>query len=510
MPLICQPAKSAQAFNIAKYPLVTSGYGAENYVVNSGIFNTSLYLVGSQTIILSPGKSIGLSGLISGPGNLLLPGLGTVTILTPPSYTGSTHINGSLVINLNTATTFSSAIFGSGSVSANGVGNVTFSLPNSYSGTTTVTNGTLSTSINGALSTNTITNNSIVWFNPLPSSTSSLTYSNNFVLNNGLVRCGYSSSPNSAGSVTLNGTVTLNGVNCEMASVYNANIIVNGKVTGSGRFVVQTIPGGPGGSNTFQGARIFLENTSNDYTGGTFINSSNIGFVGNNANGNFLFTKKLGSGPIQIGNGFFGDSGVLVLEADNAINPSSVITLLFNSSAYAAELRLNGFSTQCGGIVNNGKISSNATSILTLNTNSALTFNGSISSAISLVMQGSSTQTLAGTNSYSGSTTVLSGVLNFPNAVPASTQWVINVNNTGPTSTGGLMTLVASPNFSGKTINILCSGASTGLNLVVVSWSGTATNSPNLQLNGSPVISGVPSGGITITYNASGTITITS
>lgn len=511
MPIIWQPAKSGQTLNIAKYPLVTNGYGAANYVVNSGLLNSAFYLVGSQTIIINSGKSISISGSIDGPGNLLLPKSGSFTILGNAGYTGETIVNGNFAINVNSNMTFNSPISGLANVSASGVGNVTFTSPSSYSGTTTVANGTISTSINNAFSTNTINNSGILWFNPKSTSTSNLTYTNNInFTNNSIIRCGFPTFSNTAGSVTLTGNINISGTNCFFSSVYSANVIINNIVSGSAKFVVKNIPGTPGGPVNNQGAHIILNSTSNNWTGGTWVDSSNIAFVGGNANANILIAASLGSGPIQLGNGGFGDAAVLIISANNAINANSVITFFSYSGAYYSELRLNGFSTHCGGISNNGHIRASSAGTLTLNTNTNLNFVGLIADAISIVMQGSATQTLNGTNSYTESTTVLSGVLNFPGAVPASSQWIINVNNTGPTSTGGLITLVGSPNLSGKTINILCSGTSTGLNLVVVSWSGTATGSPNLELNGTPVVSGVPSGGITITYNTSGTITITS
>jgi autotransporter-associated beta strand protein/adhesin HecA-like repeat protein len=125
---------------------------------------------------------------------------------------------------------------------------------------------------------------------------------------------------------------------------------------------------------------------------------------------------------------------------------------------------------------------------------------------------GTGTLTLSGTNTYSGITTVDAGDLAFTTAVPSSATWNIAVNATAtPTSAAsGLITLPASPNMSGKTVNIVLTGTSTGFTWQAVSWTGTSFfGAPTLKINGTTVTSGVASGGTTVTFTTTSGIKVT-
>ena len=89
-----------------------------------------------------------------------------------------------------------------------------------------------------------------------------------------------------------------------------------------------------------------------------------------------------------------------------------------------------GFNTTVDGLVGTGTVgSSSGSPTLTVgNASGTATFSGLIQDALSLVKAGSGTQTLAGTGSYSGSTTVSAGVLQLASstALPSITALIVN------------------------------------------------------------------------------------
>lgn len=153
--------------------------------------------------------------------------------------------------------------------------------------------------------------------------------------------------------------------------------------------------------------------------------------------------------------------------------------------------------------------------------NTSTTFAGAIqdnpqttgSPVIALTKVGTGTLTMSGTNTYTGATTVNAGTLAFPNAIPSSNTWNIAVNATTSTPTSansGLLTLPLSLSFSGKTVNIVLTGTSTGFTWTAATWSGVGLFSPTLKVNGTTVTSGIPFNGTTVNYSLlSATITVT-
>jgi autotransporter-associated beta strand protein/adhesin HecA-like repeat protein len=130
---------------------------------------------------------------------------------------------------------------------------------------------------------------------------------------------------------------------------------------------------------------------------------------------------------------------------------------------------------------------------------------------IAFIKVGTGTQSMSGTNTYTGATTVDAGTLAFTTAVPSSTTWNIAVNaaSTPTSAASGLITLPASPGISGKTVDIVLTGSSTGFTWEAVSWTGFVLLPPTLKINGTTVTSGVPNAGTTVTFTAASGIKVT-
>jgi autotransporter-associated beta strand protein/adhesin HecA-like repeat protein len=151
--------------------------------------------------------------------------------------------------------------------------------------------------------------------------------------------------------------------------------------------------------------------------------------------------------------------------------------------------------------------------------NTSTTFAGAIQDnpqttgtpVIALIKVGTGTLTMSGTNTYSGATTVDAGTLAFTTAVPSSATWdiAVNASSTPTSAASGLITLPASPGMTGKTVNIILTGTSTGFTWQAVSWTGVVLFGPTLKINGVTVTSGIASAGTTVTFTGASGIKVT-
>jgi fibronectin-binding autotransporter adhesin len=349
-------------------------------------------------------SSSSFAGVISGPGSLTQTGTGTFTISGANTYTGATNVNGGTLragavntlgagsANVASGATLDLAGFNNRIGGLNGAGAVTLG-----AGMLTLGTGNTSGSFSGIISgaggvTMTGTGTQVL------SGTNSYTGGTN--VNGGILRAG-STAAFGAGPVTV-----ATGSTLDLAGFNNAI----GVLSGSGNVTLGSAAltlGGTSSSSAFAGiisgtgivnhtgtGTLTLSGT-NTYSGGTNVNAGTIALGSASA---------LGTGPVAVASG--------------------------------ATLSLAGQNVSLGAISGAGNIALGA-GTLTLTGSRSSTFAGAITGTGGVISNNTGTTTLSGANSYTGATTINSGI--FTNTGSLASTVTVNggrfVNN-GSTSAG--------------------------------------------------------------------------
>lgn len=181
------------------------------------------------------------------------------------------------------------------------------------------------------------------------------------------------------------------------------------------------------------GVLTFSGTEANTYTGLTRIHA-----------GELALSKTTGvnaiAGDVNLGDG--SAAAVLRLVSSDQIADTSVITLQ-GTEANAGIFRLSGQTETIGGLSSAGgagfvENESAASTALTLNNTGTQTFsgvlrNGSLAGVLSLVKNGGGTQILSGASTYTGTTTINTGTLQFgtDNAISTSSALIIAAAGAG-------------------------------------------------------------------------------
>lgn len=422
--------------------------GANTYsggtVINAGILQgdtTSLQgnVTNNATLLFAQTSNGSFSGSISGSGQLIKNGGGTLIVSGANSYTGGTAINAgtlqgdsnslqgniadnaALVFDQASDGTYSGVISGNGSVTKTGTGMLSLAGANAYTGGTTISAGTLqgdTASLQGP-----ITNNAALVFNQASDGT-------------------YSGVVSGSGSLTKTGTGTLSligantysgGTTVSAGTLQGDSTSLQGNIANNATLVfVQTGNGSFNGAISGSGTLVKNGNGTltlvgtNSYTGGTTINagalqgnaSSLQGHITNNAA--LIFNQ----GSDGAYSGVISGSGNLTKTGNGMLSLTGANTYTGGTIISAGTLEGDTSSLQ-GAIANNAA--------LIFNQASDATFSNAISGSGSLTKIGAGTLILDGANTYAGGTTISAGTLEVgdSNSPAASIEGTVNVQGSG-------------------------------------------------------------------------------
>jgi autotransporter-associated beta strand protein/adhesin HecA-like repeat protein len=428
---------------------IDNGSGTWNSTNTTWTFNkgiTDLLWRSGATAIFGGNPGTGAAGTVTVSGTQTVQAL----VFNPSAtgnftLTGGTITNTSGMITANDTATIYSILAGTSGLTLTGTAIVTIDTTTTYTGATTVNSGTL-------------------------------------VLSNG-----------SAGSIvpTLTTAVVIASGGTLAADILNSNINISGAISGAGTLSIAAT------GVQVQSFRLY---------------GNNSGFAGN------FSEPSTTRGVIWSDDGGTGNAAITG-SAAASWNLSGSFGFIETAGAATPTVQLGSLAgtnsaTTIGGFSGSG--------IKTLQVgalNTSTSFAGAIEDnpqttgtpTIAFIKVGTGTLTLSGTNTYSGITTVNAGTLAFTTAVPSSATWdiAVNASSTPTSAASGLITLPASPNMTGKTVNIVLTGTSTGFTWQAVSWTGFVLIAPTLKINGTTVTSGVPSAGTTVTFTATSGIKVT-
>ena len=485
-----------------------------------------------SNIIVDETVSTDFQGVISGAGGLTKTGPATLTLTGANTYTGPTIVNqGSLILGPggsisssspitvtspgmfgfgNTGTVdYQGVLSGSGGLTVTGPGTLILTGMNTFTGGTTINGGTLGIGPGGCLNpTGPVTVNAGTFdisgatspqtIGPLSGAVGATTTlgGNNLTVNE-TTSTDYQGTITGTGSLTINGpgTLTLTGADSATGGTFINNsgtlalgaggsLAPAGAVTvNSGTFNV-TSAGGPqaigplsgaAGGNTILGSNLTVnETTSTDYQG----TISGAGALIVNGPGILTLTgADTATGGTTINSGgtlAIGAGGSLLSTGPVTVNASGTFTI----TNAAGPQQIGPLSGPIGGNIILGNN-------LTVNETTSTDYQGVISGAGALIVNGPGTLTITGADTYSGGTIINGGTLAIGVGGSLLSTGAVAVNSPGTfdiTNASTTPQMIGSLSGNGNT--------TLGANSLTVNETGTTTYSGVISGSGGFVKSG--------------------
>ena len=211
------------------------------------------------------------------------------------------------------------------------------------------------------------------------------------------------------GSLTLSGSTDSGPITDSNGTLVDGVTTDTGAVTVSGGTMTLSSSATASGSITVSSGTLTINGTDSGnatVSGGTMTVAASASYTGSlTVSGGMLILDDSYSGAITV------TSGTLQMGSTGLLSATTTVTLT------GGTFDLDGTSQTLATLTGLGTVTDSATgttSTLTLEPSSPSTFGGAIQNGagtVALTMSGSSTQTLTGTSTYSGATTIDSGVL---------------------------------------------------------------------------------------------------
>ncbi len=433
----------------------------------SAVAGSSVVLGAKNLTVGGDNSSTTFAGVLSGAsGSLTKVGTGTMTLTGPNTYTGATTVNaGTLVADLSTSPT---VLSGSSALS---MGGSTFQLRGTTGDSVQMLNGlTLTAGQNVIDVANTGTSTKLYLWGP--SGTQGITR-----MGNASVDFRASAGTFGTDAIVFTGQQNVGGIIGAWATVNNgASLAANdgtGKIVAFNNFVdiaargpTSVIP-----NDVTANVRINSPGTSGPIT--LAATTTNINTLSQNTTTDATVDTAGKLLRVGVAGGLFIATGQANLTIGTAPN-SGTLTAGGDATDVPGELTLN-----------------NRSAVGTLTINSAITNNGT--GVVSVTKVGAGAATFAGTNTYTGLTTIAEGTLNLVGAGSLADTGAVNL--TGATAVFDISGITATSETIGSLAGVTGSSVALGAKNLTVS-SDTA----------STTFSGIISGAGTLTKSGAGTL----
>ena len=522
------------------------------------VFSAGTDGVGSLTITVTGSPLV--ENLTVNTGNITLRGTGSFALSSSASWTANSGTSLVVQPNVNTASlftvggaansTFAGVIGGVASLVKTGIGIVTLQAANSFNGLTTISGGTLDLANGNALQLSTLvaTTGSLAFDHTVSNhafNLGGLSGAGNLVLQNnaGTAAAISLSVGGNTGSTTYSGDLSGSG---SLTKIGIGSLTLLGTNTYSGGTTISggTLQFGDGVSGfddvlptgILNNASLVYDLAGNQTYSGALSGVGNLIMAGTGSL--TLANSTTLSGYTSITAGTLNLTNSAALQLSTFVAPTSG-TLVFNKSVTGNAFVVGNLSGSGNIALQNSATSAAPISLTVGGNNSMSEYFGVLSGAGSLMATGNGTLILANTSTFTGGTTVASGVLQFgdgssghdglvSNTGGIVNNGAVNFNLSGSKTYGGnisgsgslallgtgMLTLTGSNPFSGGTTisaGTLQLGDGTSGHDCVLSNSGAITNNSWLIANvaSSQAIGQSISGGGTLSKVGTGNLVLT-